>query len=389
MLFPGVKWGTVDLIPNRCYHGLSYDTKRGITMHIKYLEERTRANDRKIWVVNPPKYVRDALGAEYEQYEVRTDAVERATTIAQAYTDHKRGLKQDISIPQDTVDHLMSFYQSTNEYRKLSDNSKRFYALMMKTASGLRLGQANVTFGQMLVRNVSPTHTDKLFEEIRSAVSEHRAVHVCKVMRKIWFVGKRHGKVQVNPFERMGLKGLEDRVVLWEPGQVEALIKTADEMGLFSIGTITLLCYHLCQRPGDMRQLRYKDFDGRVFSFIQEKTKTRVEIPASPRIAQRLVPLMETSNPDDYIAPCEVTDKPYDRFLYVKYFSKVRAAAGLPTHLQLRDLRRTGATEMAEAGCTEDELRSVTGHLSRNVLSIYVRPTTKLAAAGINKRFGT
>lgn len=208
-------------------------------------------------------------------------------------------------------------------------------------------------------------------------------------MRKVWFVGKRHGKVQVNPFERMGLKGLEDRVVLWEPGQVEALIKTADEMGLFSIGTITLLCYHLCQRPGDMRQLRHKDFDGRVFSFIQEKTKTRVEIPVSPQIAQRLVPLMEKSNPDDYIAPCEVTGNPYDRFLYVKYFSKVRAAAGLPTHLQLRDLRRTGATEMAEAGCTEDELRSVTGHLSRNVLSIYVRPTKKLAASGINKRFGT
>jgi len=43
---------------------------------------------------------------------------------------------------------------------------------------------------------------------------------------------------------------------------------------------------------------------------------------------------------------------------------------------------------MAEAGCTEDELRSVTGHQSRDVLSIYVRPTRKLAAAGINKRFG-
>ena len=54
----------------------------------------------------------------------------------------------------------------------------------------------------------------------------------------------------------------------------------------------------------------------------------------------------------------------------------------------MRDLRRTGATKMAEAGCTEDELRSVTGHQSRDVLSIYVRPTKKLAAAGINKRFG-
>ena len=39
------------------------------------------------------------------------------------------------------------------------------------------------------------------------------------------------------------------------------------------------------------------------------------------------------------------------------------------------------------AGVVQDELRSVTGHQSRDVLSIYVRPTDKLAATGINKRF--
>lgn len=39
----------------------------------------------------------------------------------------------------------------------------------------------------------------------------------------------------------------------------------------------------------------------------------------------------------------------------------------------MRDLGRTGATEMAEAGCTEDELRSVKGHQSRDVLSMYVQ----------------
>jgi integrase len=93
------------------------------------------------------------------------------------------------------------------------------------------------------------------------------------------------------------------------------------------------------------------------------------------------------TDPDGPIIVCETTGKAYDRNLYVKYFARIRRAAGLPKELQIRDLRRTGATEMAEAGCTEDELRSVTGHQSRDVLSIYVRPTTKLAAAGINKRF--
>lgn len=355
-------------------------------MHIKYLEERTRANGRKVWVVNPPQYVRDAIGASYEQFDTRAEAIERATQIAEAYIDYKRGIKRDINIPQDTVDGLIAFYKTTNEYKKLEENSKRLYQLMINTASNARVGQANINFGQMLIKNVTPTHSDKLYETVRKGVSEHRAVHVCKVLRKVWFVGLRHGKVSANPFQRMGIKGLTSREVLWEPEQVDKVIETADKMGLWSIGTITLLCYHLCQRPGDMRQLKWKNFDGQVFRFKQEKTGVEVEIPASPQILQRLSPVI-SANSDDYIALCETTGKPYDRFLYMKYFKRVREAAEIPPHLQLRDLRRTGATEMAESGCTEDELRSVTGHQSRDVLSIYVRPTKKLAAAGINKRF--
>jgi len=54
----------------------------------------------------------------------------------------------------------------------------------------------------------------------------------------------------------------------------------------------------------------------------------------------------------------------------------------------MADLRRTGATEMAESGCTEDQLRAVTGHKSRVILETYVRPTRRMARAGMNKRFG-
>lgn len=355
-------------------------------MHIKYLEERTRADGRKVWAVKPPKYVQDAIGAQFETYDNRADAVRKATIVADAYQDYKRGIKRDISIPQDTVEGLIAFYKSTNEYKKLTPNSQRLYHLMIKSAVELRIGQSNIRFGEMQVKNVSPTHSDKLYATLKEGISEHRAVHVCKVMRKVWYVGKRHGKVQVNPFERMGLKGLEERKVLWEPEDVRNLVSFSDNSGFQSIGHLLMLCYDLCQRPGDMRQLQWKHYKDGVMRFVQEKTGTEVTIPCSPRLMRRLDPIIGA--PDDYIVVCETTGRPYDRFLYMKYFRRLRKEAGLPDHLQLRDLRRTGATEMAEAGCTEDELRSVTGHQSRDVLRIYVRPTQKLAAAGIMKRFG-
>lgn len=354
-------------------------------MHIKYLEERQRANGQKIWVVKPPKYVQDAVGAQFETFEVRSDAVTKAVAVAEAYSDYKRGIQRDIHIPQDTVDGLVAFYKTTNEFKKLTENSKRLYQLMISTACNARVGQSNIVFGQMLLKNVSPTHSDRLYDHIKQSVSEHRAVHVCKVLRKIWFVGKRHGKVPSNPFERMGLKGLEERKVLWEPDDVRKLMDFSDKHGFQSISTLILLCYDLCQRPGDMRQLQWKHYNKGIIRFVQEKTGTEVTIPCSPRLRQRLD--ASIAAPEDFIVVCETTQKPYDRFLYMKYFRRMRIGAGLPDHLQIRDLRRTGATEMAEAGCTEDELRSVTGHQSRDVLRIYVRPTQKLAAAGIMKRF--
>ena len=50
-------------------------------------------------------------------------------------------------------------------------------------------------------------------------------------------------------------------------------------------------------------------------------------------------------------------------------------------------LRRSGATEMGETGCTEDETAAITGHRSREMLNIYVNPTQKIADSGMSKRF--
>ena len=357
-------------------------------MKVKYLETRARANGRIIFAVSPPPYVQQALGVKYEQYEVKKDAINRAMQIADAYQEYKKGNKKDISIKQDTVGGLIAFYKTTNEWAKLKDNTKDLYNLMIRTALDTRIGESKILFKDYLARTVTPTHADKIYDTITKQVSRHRAVHTIKVLRKIWFVGRRHSKVQSNPFEKMGLKGLKSRTVLWSPEQVKTFIATADEMNKGSVGTLALLCYDLCQRPGDMRQLTWANYDGYSFEFIQEKTGQRVNIPGSPRLIERLSNIPTNRNEEDPIVVCEATHKGFDRRLYSKWAATIKDEAKLPKELKISDLRRTGATEMAESGCTEDELRSVTGHQSRDVLSIYVRPTDKLAATGINKRFG-
>ena len=354
---------------------------------IKYLIRKKLGNGRTKWVVNPPKYVKEAIGAYYEQFDDQSDASARAISIADQYSDFKRNVKRDIHIHEDTVAGLVSQYKKTNSWSKLAPNSKRTYNQLLRGVMRLRVGESSKLLQDTMVKHISVKHAEQIYSQLCKDRSMHRANHVCTVLRRIWTVGDRLGATKSNPFKNMGLRKTASRKTLWEPDQVQALISMSDEMGVSSLGTLALLCYDLCQRPGDMRQLTWDSLKDGIFVFEQEKTKVWVDIPASPRLLQRMKKV-SPRNWHDFIVYYENTGRPYDATQYNKVFSRVRSAAGLPADLQLRDLRRTGATEMAESGCTEDELRSVTGHQSRDILSIYVRPTRKLAAAGINKRFG-
>lgn len=357
----------------------------------KYLETRKRADGRQYYAFNPSRGVREALNLRYKNFTNKRDAVSYCQQVALEYSLHRRKNEGTIKVDDESVQGLINFYKTTQEWIKLAENSQTFYDLQLRTATEIDFDFSKIPFGQQKAKNITATQADKLFTQIQREYSNHRAAHVVKVLRKVYNVGFRHDKVPANPFSNMKIPGLPTRKILWEPEQVFKVIETADKMGYPSLGTITLLTYDLCARPGDMRQLTWANYREGNFGYVQEKTGTPMGVAASPRLIERLRDLHQYDpadlERDGCIAICETTGKPYSKDLLVKYFARVRKASGVPTHLQLRDLRRTGATEMAEAGCTEDELRAVTGHQSREILATYVRPTMKLATSAINKRF--
>ena len=57
-------------------------------------------------------------------------------------------------------------------------------------------------------------------------------------------------------------------------------------------------------------------------------------------------------------------------------------------HLQARDLRRTAAVRLAEAGATVPEIAAVTGHSidrTERIMEVYVPRTRAMAVAAIEK----
>ena len=357
----------------------------------KYFETRKKANGTVFYAFNPSTAVKEALDVRYKPFRTKAEATSYCKLVASEFDLHKRKQDKSVKIDPESISGLITFYKSTQEWLKLAENSQTFYDLQFKTAIEMWGSDSKVTFGQTYAKNVTATKADKLYTQIQDMYSDHRAASVVKVMRKVFNVALRHDRVRSNPFSNMKIPGLPTRKVMWEPGQVFKLIETADTMGYHSLGTIILLTYDLCARPGDMRQLTWANYHEGNFSYTQEKTKTPMGVAGSPRLIERLEKYHQYDPMDldreGCIAICETTSMAYSKDLLVKYIARVRNRAGLPKHLQLRDLRRTGATEMAEAGCTEDELRAVTGHQSREILATYVRPTVKLAQSAQNKRF--
>jgi hypothetical protein len=81
----------------------------------------------------------------------------------------------------------------------------------------------------------------------------------------------------------------------------------------------------------------------------------------------------------------EITERPYQESDFQHTFAGIREGAGLPKDLQFRDLPRTLATALGAAGCTDDQIRAVTGHKTRSVMSVYVRPDPTFADSAMKR----
>jgi integrase len=242
---------------------------------------------------------------------------------------------------------------------------------------------ADDIIGNYNVETIDYNKSETLYERLKLDVSIHRAVYTCRILRRIWNKAIRAGYASLNPFAAMGLPQTEKRTVRWSPEQINAAYKEALNMGFPSLGLLILLCFDLGQRPGDMRKLAHHNYNphNHVFTFVQEKTKTLIQVKAS----DRLVKLMKY-NDMDYIVTYELTDKPYTARQYAHLLQTIRNKLGLPDDLQVRDLRRTGLLELGENGATEDEIRAVSGHKDRQVISTYIPITTTLMEKAMGKR---
>lgn len=295
---------------------------------------------------------------------------------------------------------LVQRYKKSRFYEKLKPGTKPGYDWALKHIQ-IELGEEEP------VAAITPKVVERLYTRVckRSVSSANSIIRVLQALMKF---AVKDGAISTNPAAKPGLINTAAQGVLWPEAAVDLLVATADEEGRPSVGDAIELAYWLAQRPTDVLRLDRRVYRNGQFRIAQSKTNARLQIPHSPRLQRRLDAALERlSQRNDVVATTlvvsEETGRPYQDTNFSHVFATIRAAAakktpvietedGTQVHVEslvFRQLRHTGVTRLAEAGCEIPEIAAISGHTMKsvhNILERYMVRTSKLAQNAAQKR---
>jgi len=289
-----------------------------------------------------------------------------------------------------TVQGLADEYLLSSDFNMLADKSKQDYQYFIKNMLSTIVESKHLS--RTYLKNMNGAKAKKSYEVwLNRGIS--MANHICSVSRKMYSYGMEMGYVQSNPFSTFKCRTPKSRKTLWTRDQVKQFLDYAyTNFKTRNLGLIVQMAYEWCQRIGDMRLLKFEyiDFDKGILHLEQSKRRATVHLPISKDLLAMLVQQKEDYGFQEYVAPMPKAIrgayKPYSLHGISKLGRVAMSSAGLPNELRLADLRRTGTTEMVEAGVSMGQIMSVTGHANPNSVMPYMKNTYLSAKKALTTR---
>ena len=285
---------------------------------------------------------------------------------------------------------LLQDYLSSYDYKQLRDETKAQYKyfaniLMNTEVEGKALYLLDCD--KITTRMAKTAYNEWCDRGI------HLANHAISITRILFNHGVREELCQTNPFAMVRKRAAERRKVVWGRGDVQKFLDEAyGDFSTRNIGLIAQMAYEWCQRLVDMRLLTWAslDFDAQTVHVKQTKRKAEVFLPVSDELYSMLVQQHEDFGFQEYVAPrprpIRGKYEPYTMYKLPLHAREVMDAAGLPKELRLSDLRRTGTTEMVDAGVGMAQIMSVTGHANPQSVQPYLKNTLASADRALTDR---
>jgi len=287
-----------------------------------------------------------------------------------------------------TVKHLVDKYYNSNDFKMLRSRTKKDYKYCLSIMIE--------DFGSVNFCELTSKQAKHAYERwVERGIS--LANHVCTVSSILFRYAIEMEYTHVNPFANIRRKTPPQRKVVWTEDDVRQFLDTAyGEFQWRSIGLIVHMAYEWCQRLGDMRLLEWDNIDLEEKKLYLEQSKRRAEVtlPIEDDLHSMLVQQEQDFGFQRYVVPRTTPVQgeyhPYSMERLSKAGRAVMREAGLSDELRLMDLRRTGTTQMVEAGVPMGQIMSVTGHSNPQSVKPYMKNTYASAnnALTVRKSYG-
>tara|TARA_R100000329_G_scaffold25014_1_gene23658 strand:+ start:935 stop:2035 length:1101 start_codon:yes stop_codon:yes gene_type:complete len=355
----------------------------------RFVQKQKLSGGKIFYRFNPPqKYVDAGVSSRvnigYNLSEARQVA-DKLNAEIDEYVAQQKGV-----VNIDDLNSLVYFYKKSNDYNMLASKTKVDYDYCIVQMVGSQY--KNKDLGDMNVKDINGPIAKQIYEMwINRGIS--MANHICSVARKIFSFGMEMGYIDLNPFTTFTRRSSDTRKIVWTKEQMIDFLNVAySDFKYRNVGLIAQMAYEWCQRIGDMRLLSFDsiDFDNAVLHLQQSKRRARVELPISDNLFSMLQQQREEFGFQQYVAPYYKTMGgmfiPYSLQRLSVVGKKIMQKAGLPNNLWLMDFRRTGTTEMVEAGVSMGQIMSVTGHANPSSVKPYMKNTLASADSALSAR---
>jgi integrase len=296
-----------------------------------------------------------------------------------------------ITLKRLKISDVLAEYYASLDFEALGSKTKYDYKYCLSALCDTVVGHSRI--GGMYITTLTVPKCQRAYDTwVRRGIPF--ANHTQAVASKFYNYAIQRGYVQINPFSSLSKRPAVPRKVVWSSQDISRFLDTAySQFKWRSVGLIVHMAYAWCQRLGDMANLRWDnlDLDAGVLYLQQSKRRAKVEIPIDDDdLLEMLRQQKEDVGYQDRVAPvctkAGISHRSYEKSELSAVGREIMRAAGLPEELQIMDMRRTGTTEMINAGVPLTNIMMVTGHQSPASLKPYIKNTLIGARVAMDAR---
>jgi integrase len=264
---------------------------------------------------------------------------------------------KDARVGPGTIDEvIVNFYRST-DFAKLKASTKKVRRNMLE--------RFREQHGKKRVALLTPAHIKAILGDM--AERPGAANGLLKALRVLLRHAVDMGLLRDNPARNVRKFAVNtEGFHSWTDDDLAAY-EARHERGSKAHLALSLLLY-TGQRRSDVVRMGWQHINGELLSVIQDKTGVVLRVPMHPRLAATI----ENMPRNNLTFLLTEAGAPFSAAGFGNWFRDRCNEAGLP-HCSAHGLRKACATRLANAGCTTEQIKSVTGHKTLTEVARYTK----------------